>query len=530
MTELCPCAVLAAVCGMAISSFATAQCNPQWLPGEGYATSALNGNVAAMTVWDPDASGPSAPVLVVAGSFPRPGQTSVSVAAWNGTSWQVLGQCPVPGPVALAVYNEQVIAGGFGNGTTMPSIAAWNGVSWQTVGGDVHTGVRALWTHGTDLYAGGEFFTAGTSSVNKIARWDGQQWHDVGGGVTGAFFPMVLSLHSFQGDLIAGGFFDAAGGVPSPRIARWDGQQWHALGGGRPGAVEAMAVYNGELIAGGSFVNGDAVARWDGEAWRELGAGVDQTVRALIVCQNHLFAGGFFQNAGGLSASRIARWDGSSWIAMGAGITNTSFGGGYVDDLAVFNGEVISGGFFDHAGGLPSVNFARWTDSAAPWVSQHPASQIVPALGTLILTATPASGYSGFTFQWRRNSQALTNGSGGASPGGGSVAGASGTATGGASVTLSISGIQPSDVGAYDVVFSHPCGNTASNPSSITVTGGCYANCDGSATSPILTANDFLCFLTRFVSSDPYANCDGVGGLTANDFLCFVTAYAAGCP
>jgi len=57
----------------------------------------------------------------------------------------------------------------------------------------------------------------------------------------------------------------------------------------------------------------------------------------------------------------------------------------------------------------------------------------------------------------------------------------------------------------------------------------CYANCDGSIGSPVLTANDFQCFLDRYVAADAYANCDGVGGLTGNDFQCFLNQYVAGC-
>ncbi len=60
----------------------------------------------------------------------------------------------------------------------------------------------------------------------------------------------------------------------------------------------------------------------------------------------------------------------------------------------------------------------------------------------------------------------------------------------------------------------------------------CYANCDNSTGSPVLTANDFQCFLDRFAASDPYANCDGSTGsptLTPNDFQCFLNKFAAGC-
>jgi len=60
----------------------------------------------------------------------------------------------------------------------------------------------------------------------------------------------------------------------------------------------------------------------------------------------------------------------------------------------------------------------------------------------------------------------------------------------------------------------------------------CYANCDGSSGSPLLTPNDFQCFISRFVAGDAYANCDGSPGappLTGNDFQCFLSLYFAGC-
>jgi hypothetical protein len=60
----------------------------------------------------------------------------------------------------------------------------------------------------------------------------------------------------------------------------------------------------------------------------------------------------------------------------------------------------------------------------------------------------------------------------------------------------------------------------------------CYANCDGSVTPPILSPNDFVCFLNNFASGASYANCDestGTPALSANDFVCYLNRYAAGC-
>ncbi len=62
--------------------------------------------------------------------------------------------------------------------------------------------------------------------------------------------------------------------------------------------------------------------------------------------------------------------------------------------------------------------------------------------------------------------------------------------------------------------------------------GPCYANCDGSTSNPVLTANDFQCFLNKYAANESGANCDGSTSnpvLTANDFQCFLNVYAAGC-
>jgi hypothetical protein len=65
-----------------------------------------------------------------------------------------------------------------------------------------------------------------------------------------------------------------------------------------------------------------------------------------------------------------------------------------------------------------------------------------------------------------------------------------------------------------------------------TLTGACYANCDGSTTSPVLNVLDFQCFLNRFAAGDSYANCDGSTTppiLNVLDFSCFLNKFAAGC-
>ncbi len=75
--------------------------------------------------------------------------------------------------------------------------------------------------------------------------------------------------------------------------------------------------------------------------------------------------------------------------------------------------------------------------------------------------------------------------------------------------------------------------NAAANVPGMLSPPQCYANCDGSSGNPVLTSNDFQCFLNRFAAGESYANCDNSTGsptLTSNDFQCFLNTFAAGCP
>jgi probable HAF family extracellular repeat protein len=67
----------------------------------------------------------------------------------------------------------------------------------------------------------------------------------------------------------------------------------------------------------------------------------------------------------------------------------------------------------------------------------------------------------------------------------------------------------------------------------LTPSAGCYPNCDGSSTPPVLNVGDFTCFLQRFAAGESYANCDNSTVppvLNVADFTCFLQRFAAGCP
>jgi len=65
----------------------------------------------------------------------------------------------------------------------------------------------------------------------------------------------VFALAVVGSDLYAGGQFTTAGGVPANRIAKWDGSSWSALGSGMNSTVLALAVVGSDLYAGGNFTS-----------------------------------------------------------------------------------------------------------------------------------------------------------------------------------------------------------------------------------------------------------------------------------
>src|SRR5262249_17139077 len=118
--------------------------------------------------------------------------------------------------------------------------------------------------------------------------------------------------------LVMGGVFKVAGSVAASNIVAWDGSVFQALGSGTsggvsatPGIVQALAVYNGELIAAGDFTSiggiaANSIARWNGSVWQPLGLGLGGSnpfAFALAVYNGALVAGGRFSSAGGVAVS-----------------------------------------------------------------------------------------------------------------------------------------------------------------------------------------------------------------------------------
>jgi formylglycine-generating enzyme required for sulfatase activity len=291
---------------------------------------------------------------------------------FTDANWVSLGAGMIDHVMVLAVSGTNLYAGGWfttAGGLTVNRIAKWDGSAWSALGSGMMNrdvlaaAVFALAVSGTDLYAGGQFTTAGGVPANNIAKWDGSAWSPLGSGITDDYDVEALAVSGTN--TYAGGFFPSAGGVPATNIAKWNGSAWSALGSGMnyAGDVWALAVSGTNLYAGGPFttaggVAANFIAKWDGRAWSALGSGMNNSVVALAVSGNNLYAGGKFTMAGSVPANHVAKWDGNAWSALGSGVDD------YVNALAVSGTDLYAGGWFTTAGGVPANYIAKWDGRA----------------------------------------------------------------------------------------------------------------------------------------------------------------------
>jgi trimeric autotransporter adhesin len=413
---------------------------------------------------------------------------------------------------------------------------------------------------GERLYVGGSF-TSVPGGGAYLSKWDPATgtWAALGSGISGGFTNAFMTcLTPFTPNaggerLVAGGFFDTAGGVSgTASLAMWTGTTWESMGTGWTGttrqSVWSSAVWNGRLYIGGGIVNTPALiagqpwagsASWDGTTWTPLAssiAGFSPFITALRVFNDGsgeaLYAAGRFSSINGVTGTaQIARWNGTVWSSVGGGLTATSVTQG-LEGMTVFNdgtGDALYvAGTAVFGTGLSTCNVAKWNGTAwtavgAPFATGKATSIAVFDDGTgpalyVGCTATPSLNYIA-RFQggsWQILGGGVT---------GGAIPPSNFPSVFGLGVfqnKLYLGGnfVQVNNLAANGVAAWTSC------PPS------CYANCDASSIAPVLTANDFTCFLNRYIDGESYANCDGSSVapvLTANDFACFLNAYVAGC-
>jgi trimeric autotransporter adhesin len=358
---------------------ALAQCVPQWLAGDSVPGPIQDGSsytVRAMTLWDPDGSGPEMPLLVLGGTFSIPGIGATHLATFDPTThrWGAFAEQPNDSVTAIAVMpNGDLAIGGYFTAVGQSAagrVARWNGTSWTTLAGGLamagtlYANVTAMQAMPNgDLIVAGGFTSAGGVAAQGIARWDGSLWSPLGTGVQGV---TSMALRA-NGHLLVGGTFAAAGGVFAPRIAEWNGNSWAALSTGMDWEVYAIVeMPNGDVVASGFFALAGGVpvqniARWDGSTWHAMN-GVDGRPRSLHLLPNGDLLAGSVETVPAGPVLGVARWDGTQWTPHAMLIT------GHVSSMvSAPNGDLFVGGDLTKVGSTPVNMVARW--DGATW---HP--------------------------------------------------------------------------------------------------------------------------------------------------------------
>ncbi|MEO1008505.1 MAG: GC-type dockerin domain-anchored protein [Planctomycetota bacterium] len=410
----------------------------------------------------------------------------------------------------------------------------------------VRRGLAALDEGGPLLIASGAFSSAGGVAVGGVAAWtpdDG--WRSFGGsGLTrGGSIVGANAIAVFDGELYAGGRFTEAGGEAIEGVARFDGDRWHPLGGGIDGQVLGMRAVDFQgrdlLILCGTFTtvfqpggageNSPAVAGWDGTAWVALGGNLIGSANDAIVWDDGagdaLYATGAFDVDGGRG---LARYDGSeAWEVVGDGFSGGTNPRG--NTLAVYDDRRANALF---VGG----NFADARPLSGP-----------PPLNVVR--------WDGDNFEAVRDGFDNTvssllvadAGDGERLYAGGTFFLSGSDAVSGIAVLGSTAweplglGIAGGSVPGIGGMAASPFGDGLFVAGGFSLAGDDEANniarwgCGSVACPPDLdgdgelTLFDFLAFQNLFTDGDPRADFDGDGELTLFDFLAFQNAFDAGC-
>lgn len=510
--------------------------------------------IAATSTWQPIGTGTDQPVYGLApltgggflavGDFQSAGGASAnSVALWTGGFWTGLGLPLFATRTAVELPDGHLLFGGdfsMEGGTPSNHVSRWDGPFHVPFGTGFHREILCIKPLSSgDVVVGGTFDGLDGVTVKKVARWNAasKAWSSIGGGVSGGYFTLVRDIEELPGGhLVIGGDFTVAGQTLANHIVRWDGSVWSPLGSGVQGpyaSVKAIQLLgDGTLVAGGDFqtaggVPANHLARWDGAVWSALGSGltgsiVVQASALALVPGGDLIVGGAFSAAGGVPASNIARWNGTSWAALGAGVTSS----GVVADLQTLpNGDVIVAGWFTSAGGVPAKHVARWNPTSGTWFTLgsglgggDPDAQAVTLLpnGDIVVAGqfSVAGGVAAKNVaRWDGTAwTALGTGLSGS----GIYTGVRELAVGPSGDLLGGGDFQSAGSVATPYLARFGCPTV----------GPCYPDCDQNGG---LSIDDFICFQTLYALGDTRADCDASASLDIDDFICFQTSYAIGC-
>jgi hypothetical protein len=322
---------------------------------------------------------------------------------WDGTHWSALGsKFYTTNPKYFGTYQGDLVA--VGTSVNLGYVGRWNGSAWIKTGANPPRFGLAVQEYHSDLYVS---YWA-NEDPGGIARFDGVTWQSVGTGLSyegDPYYSSGLSMCLLGDSLVVGGQFDHAGSGPANNIALWDGAAWHAIGDGFTGdpylvgnEIDAVVIWNGQLVAGGFFSNSGTqplhgAAIWNGTTWQQFGSNIVEAV-SFRVADGVLFASGRFRLPDGTEVYSVARWTGTDWHILGSGAS-------YFPSIGVYDGylyESGSGPVNGHVShGLSRIPLYATLDASRPQARESRLSLAVspnPARGSVALFfSLPAAGH-----------------------------------------------------------------------------------------------------------------------------------------
>jgi hypothetical protein len=368
----------------------------------------------------------------------------------------------------------------------------WNGTQWTQRTG---TGPSARYLHAmaydstrhvTVLFGGS---TAASNFNNETWEWNGTAWTQRTGTAPAARSQHAMAYDSVRGfTVLFGGFTSST--ARSAETWEWNGTAWaQRTVTGPTGRVSPAMSYDiprrVTLLTGGQTTGpaypGDTW-EWNGAAWTQRSStgpsGRFQQAQAYDTTRavTGLFGG---WNAT-TSNSENWDWSGTAWSQRSGASPSARYSHAMAYDTS--RGVTILFGGTTGAG----RNAETWelgTPCATPTFSAHPTPQN-PCAGSTATFSITAGSAGAVTYQWRK--------------GGTPIADVAGHRSGCITPTLTITGANSTDVGAYDCVATSNCGSTNSNPANLTLNStptpvSVAANpssiCDGAGTMVTLSAS-----------------------------------------
>lgn len=357
--------------------------------------------------------------IVAGGYFEEADSIEVDgLAAWNGSSWEPLGDNPFGAyPSTVALDGEDLIAGVYG------SVMKWDGATWSEYAPGLWGQPSCLTRYGSDLFSGGHIsvvdpidgsFQASSLALHTLGGWTGLiPWTDHMRGLGGPYPAYVLGLEPYRDQLVVMGQFLMSGDPPhwkeTSSLAGWNGTSWSQfpLPGPYSWSGRTLLANSDSLYIGGRFVDySDSthvlhpVARFDGTAWAVLDT-LSLDLSSMAIYRGELYIAGE-RTLPDRHRGEVHRWTGSRWELVGFTV-GTAYQA--LETMVVHDGKLIVGGSFEGISNVPAASIATWDGSQWASLGSEVFSYYLPRIHTLVehrgaLVASGEFPYQSGVAQW----------------------------------------------------------------------------------------------------------------------------------